>query len=154
MDSLLLTFHSIFRWLVLISLCFAIYRSATGWINGYSFSKFDDRVRVITASILHVQLLLGVWLYFAGSSTLYFLSHFSEAVHVKDSRFFGMEHTLLMLVAIIVITIGSSKVKSRKTDSGKFKLMAIAFGIGLLIILIAIPWPFSPFAERPWIRSF
>jgi hypothetical protein len=154
MDSLLLTFHSIFRWLVIISLCFAIFLSAAGWINGSAFSKFDDRVRALTASIVHIQFLLGIWLYFASSSTMYFLNHFSEAMHVKESRFFGMEHTLLMLVAIIIISFGSSKVKSRKTDIGKFKTVVIWFGIGLLIILVAIPWPFSPFAVRPWIRWF
>jgi hypothetical protein len=65
-----------------------------------------------------------------------------------------MEHSLMMIVAIVIITIGSAKAKRKPTDIEKFKTMAIWFSIGLFIILVNIPWPFSPFASRSFFRPF
>jgi hypothetical protein len=59
-----------------------------------------------------------------------------------------------MFVAIVLITIGSAKAKRKSNDTQKFKTMLIWFSIALLIIFIAIPWPFSPLANRPYIRTF
>lgn len=69
-----------------------------------------------------------------------------------EFTFFGMIHSLLMLVAIIVITFGSALAKRKTTDREKFKTMLYWFSIALIIILIAIPWPFSPLANRPYFR--
>ena len=63
-----------------------------------------------------------------------------------------MIHSSLMLTAIVLITIGSAKAKRKPTDQEKFKTMLVWFSIALLIIFIAIPWPFSPFANRPYYR--
>ena len=84
----------------------------------------------------------------------YFMKNFKEAVHQKDIRFFGMEHSIMMVVAIVLITIGSVIAKRKSTDQDKFKTVAIWFTIGLIIILISIPWTFSPFVSRPNFRSF
>jgi hypothetical protein len=61
-------------------------------------------------------------------------------------------HILLMLVAIVLITIGSAKSKRQAKDPEKFKVMLTWFSIALLIIFLAIPWPFSPFGNRPYLR--
>ncbi|MCI5057920.1 MAG: hypothetical protein MRY83_17535 [Flavobacteriales bacterium] len=82
----------------------------------------------------------------------YFLNNFSEAINNIDNTFFGMIHGILMLCAIITITIGSALSKRKEVDSEKFKIMALWFSVALLIIVIAIPWPFSPFASRPYFR--
>jgi len=58
-----------------------------------------------------------------------------------------------MLTAIVIITIGSALAKRKKTDKEKFKTMLVWFSAALLIIFIAIPWPFSPLANRPYIRT-
>lgn len=147
-------FNSLVRWLVLTSLLFAIYRAYNGWFAGKSFSKFDGTVRLITATTAHVQFGIGLCLYFISPIIDYFLHNYKAAVKVGEIRFFGMEHSLTMLTAIIIITIGSVKVKNKSEDNEKFKTMAIWFTIGLLVILIAIPWPFSPLASRPYFRIF
>jgi len=66
--------------------------------------------------------------------------------------FFGLIHILLMLIAIILITIGSAIAKRKTSDVEKFKTILIYYSISLLIIFIAIPWPFSPLAHRPFLR--
>lgn len=154
MYLILLALHSLVRWVVLTSLLYAIYRAYKGWRLNKSFSKLDNTVRHITATIAHIQFTIGVCLYFISPITAYFLHYFRDAVHQREIRFFGMEHITMMLTAIIVITIGSAKTKRKSTDQEKFKTMATWFTIGLLIILTSIPWPFSPLTSRPFFRPF
>jgi hypothetical protein len=149
-----LALHSLVRWFVLISLLFAIVLAYNGWFSKKSFSSFDNGVRHWTTTIAHIQLVFGLWLYFISPVVDYFLHNYKEAVHQRGIRFFGMEHSLMMITGIIIITIGSAKAKRRLTDNEKFKTMAIWFSIGLLIILSSVPWAFSPLTSRPYFRSF
>jgi hypothetical protein len=59
-----------------------------------------------------------------------------------------------MITSVVLVTIGSALAKRRPTDKEKYKTMLIWFSITISIIFIAIPWPFSPFANRPYFRSF
>ena len=154
MYSTLLALHSLVRWFVLASLLFAIFRAYNGWFSKKSFSRLDNAVRHWTATIAHIQLVFGLWLYCVSPIISYFLHNYKEAVHQRAVRFFGMEHSLMMLTAIVVISIGSAKAKRRQTDNEKFKTMAIWFTIGLFTILTSIPWAFSPLVNRPYFRSF
>jgi uncharacterized membrane protein len=146
--------HSLLRWLVLLSLIYALYRAYRGFTQGLAFSKTDNSVRHWTATIAHIQLIAGMVLYIQSPVTAYFWRNFSEAIRQVNTTFFGIVHISLMLMAIVVITIGSALAKRRPSDREKFKTMLTWFGIGLLIILIAIPWPFSPWASRPYFRTF
>jgi|ERR1700754_4157104 len=154
MYTILLALHSLTRWLVLGSLLFAIFRGYRGWLLNNPYLKFDNAVRHITATVAHIQLVLGVWLYLISPIVSYFLHNFSAAMHERAIRFFGMEHITMMLIGITVITIGSAKTKRKTTDSEKFKTMAIWFTIALLIILSSVPWSFSPLISRPNFRPF
>jgi hypothetical protein len=149
-----LALHSLIRWFVFGSLLFAIYRAYRGWWYNKDYSRFDNTVRIVTATIAHIQLLIGLWLYFISPVVNYFLNHFATAVHERQIRFFGMEHITMMISAIIVITIGSVQTKRKITDKEKFKTSAIWFTIALLLILSSIPWSFSPLVNRPNFRPF
>jgi hypothetical protein len=142
------------RWLVLASLFYSLYIAYRGWRGGLVYTPGADRVRHMTATIAHVQLILGLWLYGISPTVRYFLSNVKEAMHDREIRFFGMEHITVMLSAIIVITIGSMVAKRKADDQAKYKAMAIWYTIGLLMILSSIPWPFSPLVSRPWLRLF
>ena len=154
MYPVLLSIHSLFRWLVLASLLYALYRAYKGWFSGAVFSGFDNAVRHYTATIAQVQLVLGLCLYFINPIIDYFLHHYSVAVHQRQIRFFGMEHSLMMFIAIIVITITSMVARRRKADKQKFSTIALGYTLGLLIILTSVPWPFSPMVSRPYFRPF
>ena len=150
----LLTFHSLFRWLVLASLLVAIYRALRGYVLKKHFSKHDNAIRHWTATIAHTQLLIGIWLYIKSPVTQYFWENFNETLKSGDSAFFGLYHLSLMLISVVLITIGSALAKRQPTDKEKFKTMLIWFSITLFLIFMAIPWPFSPFAHRPYFRTF
>jgi cytochrome b561 len=154
MYPILLALHSLVRWFVLGGLLFTIIWAYRGWLGNKTYTRFDERLRWITATIVHIQLIIGVWLYFISPIVNYFLHNFKEAVGQRQIRFFGMEHVTMMLTAIVIITIGSAKAKRKTTDREKFKTMAIWFSIGLLIILTSVPWSFSPLISRPNFRPF
>ena len=145
-------YHNAMRWFVLVSLLFALYRAYKGYFLKLEFSKTDNAVRHWTATIAHVQLMIGMILYFQSPLMQYFLANFKTAIQDFHLLFFGLIHSTLMLIAIVLITIGSATAKRRETDKAKFKTMMIWFTIALVIIFIAIPWPFSPLANRPYFR--
>lgn len=152
MYQTLIVFHSIFRWFVLISLIYSIYRAYRGYTKNLSFSKSDNSIRHWTATIAHIQLIIGITLYTQSPVIKYFWHNFNEALHNLDVVFFGLYHFLLMLTAIVIITIGSALTKRKATDQEKFKTMLVWYIIALVIIFLAIPWPFSPFTSRPYFR--
>lgn len=154
MYALLLAAHSLVRWLVLISLLVAIFRAYQGWLQQKKFKKSDNTIRTVAATCAHIQLVIGIALYCISPVIRYFLNYFKTAVHQREIRFFGMEHVTMMLIAIVLITIGSAKAKRQTTDKQRFKTMAIWFTIALVIILSSIPWQFSPLTARPYFRSF
>jgi hypothetical protein len=146
----LLTLHSWVRWAVLLGLLFGLGRAYRGWLGQRPFTALDDTTRHTVATIAHVQLVLGYLLYF--NSPLLQAFHLRDATPAPGSLFFGLQHVAFMTLAIVVLTLGSALAKRRVTDIGKFRTMALWFTAALLVIMVAIPWPFSPFAQRPYFR--
>jgi len=152
MFHLVLFLHSAFRWLLLIALLGSIVKAARGYARSAAFSATDNALRHWTATIAHLQLVMGVWLYLESPVTHAFRQSPAAGLRQPELRFFGIIHIVCMLTAVILVTIGSAMAKRRKTDKEKFRTMLTWFSLTLLIILIAIPWPFSPLARRPLIR--
>ena len=135
--TVLLFIHSLFRWVVLSGLLFALFRGVRGWRLQAVFTSFDNMVRHVVATLAHVQLVLGYCLFFSSP-------------RVSWARI----HLVLMTIAIVVITIGSAAAKRRGTDAARFRTMTAWYGVALVIIFLAIPWPWSPLARRPFFRTF
>lgn len=152
MYQALLFLHSITRWLVLVSLVYAVYRAAKGYWQHAVFSQGDNSLRHITATVAHIQLVIGVILYFKSPIVQYFWQHTAIAAKEMELLFFGLIHMLMMITAIVLITMGSALAKRKTSNGDKYKTMLTWFGIALFIILISIPWPFSPLAHRPYLR--
>ncbi|OQP58818.1 hypothetical protein [Niastella populi] len=146
----LIYLHSFFRWFVLISLIIAVSKALRGYFSNAAFTKSDNAIRHITATIAHLQLMIGMVLYFQSPFIKYFLKYGAREGFAY--LFFGVIHSTLMLVAIVIVTIGSAMAKRKKTDKEKFRTMLLWYSLALAIIFIAIPWPFSPFANRPYLR--
>ena len=65
-------------------------------------------------------------------------------------RFYGMEHVLMMTIAMILITMGYSKSKKKDTDVAKYKVVAVFYTIAFVLILASIPWPFRAALGGSW----
>ncbi|MGY4535720.1 magnesium-transporting ATPase (P-type) [Mucilaginibacter sp. UYNi724] len=152
MFDTLLFFHSLFRWAVLGTLVYSIYRAYTGYSNNKVFTKKDDQIRHWTATAAHIQLMLGILVYTQSPNAKFSFHPVGPNRHITQPFFFGVLHLVLMVSAIIIITIGSALAKRKHTDAEKFKIMLVWFSLALLIIFVAIPWPFSPLAQRPYLH--
>lgn len=152
MYSAIIFLHSLFRWLVVLSLIYAIYRAFTGFRYHKPFSGTDNAARHWTATIAHMQLMIGIVLYTQSPVIKYFWKHTKVAFPIVDITFYAIVHLLMMGSAIVVITVGSAMAKRKETDREKFRTMLLWFTIAFFIIFIAIPWPFSPLSHRPYLR--
>jgi drug/metabolite transporter (DMT)-like permease len=154
MFQTLIFLHSVIRWFVLGSLVFALYEAYRGYWIKRIYTKGHNSLRHWTATIAHIQLVIGIILYSKSVTVKSLFNGMHTGNHITEPVFFGIIHIALMLLAIIFITIGSAMAKRKTKDEDKFKTMLVWFGAALLIILIAIPWPFSPLAQRPYLRPF
>lgn len=145
-------YHSITRWILLAGLITVIITSCQGYRRNKTYSATDNAIKHWTATIAHIQLIIGILLYSKSPVIKYFWNHFSQAISDLNTAFFALIHIVMMLSAIVLITIGSALAKRKPNDKSKFATQLLWFSIALLIILIAIPWPFSPLASRPYFR--
>ena len=129
--------HSGLRWIVLLLLLAAITNSI--YKSRKSFNAADKRINSLTIYSLHLQLLLGLIIYFVSPKVVFSVESMSNAM----LRFFLIEHISLMLVAIIIATVGHSLSKKANNDRSSHLRISIFFGIALLLILLAIPWPWQ-----------
>lgn len=129
--------HSGIRWVFLLLLIFAIVNAFRKWKSGEKFGAKDKLINILVIAFTHTQALLGFILYF-GQGRYKGFSEMGDRV----LRFYAVEHLLGMVLAIVLITIGHSKVKKASKDGAKFRKSFVWFAIALLIILISIPWPF------------
>lgn len=151
MYTTLLPLHSIVRWLVLIMLLISLYISFRGWKYNLAFTRTANRIRHRTATIAHIQFMLGMIIYFYSPVVKYAIPAQGNAL-MSQHAFFKYLHISLMLLAIVLLTIGSAKAKRQAEATDQYKTILIWYTIALTIILIAIPWPFSPLARRPLFR--
>lgn len=130
--------HSGLRWIILVLLIAAIVK-AFSKRKGGSVYPGKDKLFLAAFVSVHVQMLLGVLLYFVLSPYVSF-----ESGTMKDPilRFFTVEHFLGMWLAIIIITVGYIKAKRQAELNKGWKTIGVYFLIGLVVMLVSIPWPF------------
>lgn len=146
--------HNAMRWLVVGSLIATLVSGYSGWLRPRSYRPADQTLRVVTTSLLHVQLLIGIYLYTLSPIIRYYWKFHPSFGDAIEFPFFSLIHSSLMFVAVVIMTIGSSTAKRLKDDQQKFKTTAIYFTIGFVLLILAVPWPFSPLVNRPWFRLF
>lgn len=141
MYSILLLVHSWLRWAVIIIAIIAIYQSFVGWRSKKVYTSANDRVNVAFISVLHIQLLLGLLLYFFLSPiTQAAMQDFKSAMKNDILRFWAIEHMILMFVGVTVAQIGRVVSKKSPDPVTKHKKIFIYFTIAIILILAGVPW--------------
>lgn len=155
MDSLYtisLFFHSWNRWAVLITGAVVIYSAIRGLSSGSPYNNVSQKSLFYFILTLHLQLLVGLLLYFVASPiTTHALSDFGAAMKDSTARFWAVEHAFLNIIAIGLAQTGSIIVKRKALDRDKHRLSLIWAGISLLLILVMIPMGMMG-VDRPWFR--
>lgn len=129
-------FHSGWAYLALLLLVITVVNSVIGMISKREFTAKDRKIALFGFIFAHVQLLVGLILYFVSPLGKDSLGQMSDAT----ARLTSLEHPLINIIAIVLITIGWSKHKKSTTGESKFKTISIFYGLGLLLILARIPW--------------
>lgn len=145
MYSFLLPIHSTLRWIVLLMILLSLYIAYSGIKQKLPFTRAANKIRHWTATVVHIQFMIGIIIYFQSPVVKYMNN---------QQTFFKYVHIIFMLLATILVTVGSAKAKRMETSISKYKTMFTWFVIALIVILLAIPWPFSPLAHRPFFRPF
>lgn len=133
--------HSYWAYIAVIILVVAVINAIIGLTQNKEFKDRDLRISLFTLIVMHLQLLIGLGWYFMSPAYKAIKElGMGEVMKNSGSRLLAIEHPLMMVLAIVLITIGWSKHKKQTTDKGKFKTIAIFYGLGLLFVLSRIPW--------------
>ena len=141
MYSLLKNVHSYWAYFLLLVLILAILNAIAGKIKGKDFESRDLRLSLFGLILSHIQLLIGLILYFV-SPWFKQWSNLGMGGVMKDSqtRLFLVEHPFTNILAIVLITMGWSLHKRQSDPGKKFLRIAIFYGLGFLLLLSRIPW--------------
>ena len=141
MYEIILTLHSYWAYLVLLILILATGNALVKFFLGKEYSAKDFRISLFTLIVSHIQLLIGLLLYFV-SPRLQLFSELGMGGIMKDAlnRLYLVEHPTINILAVVLITVGYSKHKRRLTSKPKLKLIAIFYTIALVLFLSRIPW--------------
>jgi len=128
--------HSGWAYLVLITLVVAVVNALIGRSSKKEFSAQDRKIALFALIATHLQLVFGFVIYFISPLGMASLGQMSD----KALRLTSLEHPLINIIAIALITIGWSKHKKAADSQAKFKSIFLFYGLGLLLILSRIPW--------------
>ena len=150
MYSGVLLLHSWIRWFALISVVGVTLAAVRGQVEGDR--SVADRWGSMAMMALDLQMLLGLTLYLALSPiTTGALQNFSGAMQNAAVRFWVMEHSASMFVAVILAHVGRVLARKASTAGSKRTRLLICFGLAMALILIGMPWTGTPNA-RPLFR--
>ena len=118
-----------------------IFKYLTGWLGKQPWKKIDNILGIVFTSLMDLQLLIGLSLYFFLSPvTKMAMSDFGAAMKDDTLRFYAVEHISIMVIAVTLVHVGRAKSKKAKTDVDKFRIASIFFLAALVLILAGIPW--------------
>jgi hypothetical protein len=134
----LLHTHSLLRYFILIALVVVIVNSLMGMMNRKPFGLWDNKFSLYLLIFTHMQLVVGVILYFMNLSQNRLVQFNESTMKNAGLRYWTVEHLFGMLVAVVVITLARTSAKRMADDTAKHKRLFIFNLIALAIIVITI----------------
>ena len=134
--------HSITAYLLVASTIFVILLSIIQSLRRKPFQKSHLKYALICMTLSHIQLIIGIALYFL--SPLGFRSISKMGMKISYTRLYFLEHPMMMIIGIILLTIGYSRAKRLRKDSKRYNTLIVFYLIGLIMILSRIPWQAWP----------
>ncbi|MGN6617035.1 MAG: hypothetical protein ACTHJ5_07645 [Ilyomonas sp.] len=149
--NILVHIHSVGRWVVMLLLLIAIFNSLVA--GQRPFIRTDARTGLFLTISADLMLLIGLVLWYFSPLAFQAIEANGMGTVMKDShlRFFSVEHSVGMLIAIVLIHIGKAQGKKKISDRSKHNRTLLFYFLALVIILLTIPWPFlQSGAGRGW----
>ncbi len=134
--------HSYWAYLVVFVVLIAAINSLAGLVGKKEYGPKDFRLALFALIVTHLQFVIGMILYFISPLGLKNIvnSGMGEVMKNSDYRLFAVEHPIVMLLTVVLITIGYSKHKKKLVSGPKFRALTIFYSIALILMLSRIPW--------------
>jgi hypothetical protein len=154
MYTFILGLHNLLRWVIIILLVINILRHFAAIKK--PFTGIDKSLGLWLMIAAHIQLLLGLFEWFAGAYGLqsFMYNGASEVMQNNTERFFAVEHTVSMIIAIALITIARGIFRKQLPDGKKHRRCILLYVIALIIIIAMVPWPGMEGIGRSLIPTF
>ncbi len=138
--------HNLLRWVALLTLVVSVVMAFNGMMRKTDYTKTENKWSLFTLIAFHLQLVLGLALYFA-KGWYSQLGEMSNAVY----RFWSLEHLVAMILAITLVTVGRIRTKKISLPAKKHRTQFVFYLIALIIVISNVPWPFREAGiARPW----
>jgi predicted acyltransferase len=131
--------HSGIAYLAILALIIVIILMLIGALSGREFTEKDRKIAMIAFIFSHIQLLIGLILYFVSPIGFQLLIS-GGAMSDSTARLTALEHPLINIIAIVLISIGYIRAKKLTLSKSKFRSIYMMYAIGLVLILSRIPW--------------
>ncbi len=139
--EIVLNAHSYLAYVVLAMLFIAVANALIGLMGKKMFTLGRDlRISLFALIVSHIQLLVGLVLYFMSPNGLQAISRLGMGGMNAQARLLALEHPLVNIIAVVLITIGWSRHKKFLEGDKKFRNIALFYGLGLLLLLSRVPW--------------
>ena len=154
MYDFILSLHNLLRWVILLLLVLNLIRHFAA-INR-PFNGVDKKLGLWLMITAHITLLIGLYQWFAGTLGFQNIMNRGMGDVMKNGtyRFFAVEHSVGMILAIVLITIARGVYRKELPDGKKHRRCIVFYILSLVIILASIPWPGMEEIGRPLFRSF
>ena len=140
MYAVIQSVHSYWAYFVLLLLVIATANALLGRIQGKNFGANDLRIALFGLIFSHIQLLIGLILYFVSPWFQRWSDGMGSVMKDPQARLYLVEHPFTNILAIVLITMGWSMHKRQSTASKKFIRIGLFYGLGLVLLLSRIPW--------------
>lgn len=134
--------HSFMSYLVLAGLAISIILALKGYLTRQPFTSKDRKLALLGLIPAHIQWIIGLVLYFISPLGLTSLS--GGVMQNSMLRLYTIEHPIIMILAVVLITVGFSKAKRANDPEKKFLYIWAFYLVGLVLILSRIPWAAWP----------
>ena len=140
MYTILKSAHSGWAYLLLLVLLIATVNALIGFFGKREFGNKDFSLALVGLIVTHIQLLMGLALWALSPYSNALFNNTSVVMETPELRLLALEHPLMMIIAVTLLTIGYSKHKKKIVSRGKFKMLSIFYTLSFIVVLSRLPW--------------
>ncbi len=139
LHAIVLHAHNLMRWVILVAGVAALVAAVRG-LPGTRPYATARRIGVAFTAALHLQLLLGLALFFTSPFVDAAMRDMRATMADAPTRFFIAEHPTVMVAAVILATIGGIVAKNAADDAARHRKALVFLAVTMAMLLWGIPW--------------
>lgn len=139
MYTYFLHIHIAFSSLFVVVALFLSVRALLSMIKDAPYTRFNKRVEILFVILLYIIFLQGITLlFFLKSRTTGDVLTYQAALENTSSRFWAVEHSAVMIFALVLAQIGRFFTSQQIADRRKHKYAAFYYGAATLVTLSSL----------------